>query len=82
MKNRTSHTGTLRILQRLPNSYHGNPRYLAAILDSAGNGPTFVTAVDSSLAYSLPNHDGERVTAIIGTHYGRATLDQLEKVQQ
>lgn len=70
MKNRTRHFGKLEIITRLPNSYYGNPRYLLRV-----DGWTCRTSVDSSLAYKLPNDDGKEVEAIIGTHYGVATLD-------
>jgi len=33
MKNITQHTGKLRLIERLPNSRNGNPRYLCAIMD-------------------------------------------------
>jgi len=72
MKNRTRHSGKLEIIERLPNSYYGNPRYRLRI-----DGFSCVTKVDSSHAYSLPNHNGKYVRAIIGTHYGLPTLDSL-----
>lgn len=75
MKNITSHVGTLRIIQRLPSSINGNPRYLLQVA-----GFTCRTAPDSSLGYSVTNHDGKRVTARIGTHYGHATLDHVTEV--
>ena len=72
MKNVTRHTGTLRILERLPNSYYGNPRYLLTI-----DGITCRTKPDSSYGYQVTNHDGKTVTATIGTYYGKATLAGL-----
>lgn len=72
MNNRTHHIGTLRILDRLPSSKYGNPRYLLEV-----DGYVCRTAPDSSLAYSLPNHDGTRVSAIIGTHYGKRTIESV-----
>lgn len=72
MKAITEHTGTLEILDRLPNSYYGNPRYLARV-----DGVTFRTRPDASQAYSLPNHTGKRVKVQIGTYYGKATLHAL-----
>lgn len=72
MRSITRHTGTLQILQRLPSSYYGNPRYLALV-----DGHVFRTSVDSSLAYSLPNYDGKRVEVELGSHYGKLTLNAL-----
>lgn len=77
MKNLTSHIGTLKILKRLRNSRDGNPRYLAAILDSAGTGFTFKTRPDSMQAYALPNYDGKPVCATLGAHYGTSTLASI-----
>jgi hypothetical protein len=73
MKNLTRHTGMLEIIERLPNSYYGNPRYLLRI-----DGWTCRTAPDSSLGYKVTNFDGKRVVATIGTYYGKATLDSVE----
>ena len=72
MKNVTRHTGTLHIVERLPNSYNGNPRYLAIV-----DGWSFRTKVDSDYGYTLPNHAGKKVTVEIGTHYGITQLDKL-----
>ena len=72
MKSITVHTGKLQILQRLPSSINGNPRYLAMV-----DGWVFRTQVDSSYAYSLPNHDGDLVEVELGSHYGKTTLNAL-----
>jgi len=72
MKNISRHNGKLEIIKRLPSSRNGNPRYLLRV-----NGVTCRTAVDSSLAYSVTNYDGQHVEATIGTHYGVATLDSV-----
>lgn len=74
MKNISRHVGTLVILDRLPTSTNGNPRYLLSI-----GGTTCATMVDSMIAYSIGNHEGKEVRATIGTHYGRATLHTLER---
>lgn len=74
MKNRTRHTGTLEIVKREPSSKFGNPRYCFRI-----DGYTAYTAPDSSHGYSLPNHDGKQITVILGTHYGKLTLDAIEQ---
>ena len=73
MKSKTSHTGTLHIVERLSSSRNGNPRYLCII-----DGWTCRTGVDSSLGYTVTHYDGKEVTATIGTHYGKATIDSLE----
>lgn len=72
MKNMSRHTGTLKLIKRLPASTNGNPRWLLSV-----DGVTCHTAVDSSLGYYVTNHDGKCVTAIIGAHYGKATLHRL-----
>ena len=72
MKNLTRHQGKLEIVNRLQNSVNGNPRYLLKI-----DGWTCTTSVDSSHGYSVPNFDGADVVATIGTHYGKATLDDV-----
>lgn len=74
MKNITRHVGLVEILERLPSSVNGNPRYLLKV-----DGHTCRTAVDSSHGYSVTNYDGKQVRATIGTHYGRATLNSIEK---
>lgn len=75
MKNISRHQGKLEIIQRLPNSLNGNPRYLIRI-----DGFTCKTSVDSMHGYSVPNFDGKEVIATIGTHYGTQTLDSLKGV--
>lgn len=72
MKNISRHNGKLEVIQRLPNSINGNPRYLLRI-----NGITCKTAVDSTYGYCITNYDGKEVYATIGTHYGTATLDTI-----
>jgi len=72
MKNVTRHTGKLEIIERLPASRNGNPRFLLRI-----DGWTCRTQVDSSAGYEVQNYDGKTITATIGTHYGVATLDLI-----
>jgi len=74
MKNISHHVGTLEIIQRMPLSVNGNPRYMARI-----DGITCYTAPDSSDGYRLPNFDGLRVEAYIGTYYGRPTIHSIRK---
>ena len=73
MNNLTRHTGTLNILERLPSSYYGNPRFLVCI-----DGFTCRTAPDSAYGYSIQNMDGKLVVATIGTYYGHATINTLQ----
>jgi hypothetical protein len=75
MKNLSRHIGHLEVLQRLPSSAAGNPRYLIAV-----NGVSCRTAVDAAVAYEMTNLDGHRVEATIGTHYGVATLNTIKRV--
>ena len=78
MKNVTRHTGTLRIVERDENNgVNGNPRYVVTL-----DGYTCRTAVDSSLGYSISNYDGKKVTALIGTHYGTVTIEEVREVAQ
>lgn len=69
MKNATRHHGKLEIIQRLPSSRNGNPRYLLRV-----DGWTCRTAPDSGLAYEITNFDGKIVKATIGTYRGNATI--------
>lgn len=73
MKNISRHTGKLDVIKRLPSSRNGNPRYLLRIA-----GYTCRTAPDAGIAYAITNYDGKTVTALIGSHYGVATLDTIE----
>ncbi len=74
MKNCTQHTGLLEIVRRLANTPNGNPRYLCLL-----DGHTCRTAPDSMEAYGVLNYDGCRVTAIIGSYYGVATIHNIKK---
>ena len=84
MKNITQHTGKLRLMERLPSSRNGNPRYLCAIMDQQPNqdlGWTFRTQVDAMHGYEVPNYfDSDiDVTVTIGTHYGCTILNSIRK---
>ena len=80
MKNITRHEGQLTMLERLNNSRNGNPRYRMAILDKAGNGFSFVTKTDCSIAYMIDGYVGQKIEAFIGNHYGKATLDNFRPI--
>ena len=75
MKNEQTITGTLRVIESLPCSYYGNPRYLVTINDF-----TYRTPVDSSLGYSIRNYDRKTVKAIVGIHYGKPTVRAVENI--
>ena len=84
MKNITQHTGKLRLIERLPNSRNGNPRYLCAIMDQQPNndlGWTFRTQVDAMHGYEVQNYFDRDidVTVTIGTHYGHPTLNTIQR---
>lgn len=74
MNNLTRHVGMLEIIDRLPSSRYGNPRWLVRV-----DGWTARTTPDSSLAYSITNHTGKRVVAHIGTYYGKATVRDVRR---
>jgi hypothetical protein len=74
MKNISRHVGTLEVLERLPNSTNGNPRYLLNVA-----GFTCRTPVDSMLGYMISNFNNKTVEATIGSHYGVATLDSIKE---
>lgn len=74
MKNVTHHKGLLRIIERLPSSRNGNPRYLVEL-----DGYTCRTAPDSSTGYSVRNFEGKLVEAYIGTHYGVRTIESIRE---
>ena len=73
MRNLTVHTGTLNIIRRLESSSNGNPRYLLSI-----DGFTCRTMVDAMHGYEVTNYDGREVSATIGTHYRKSTLNTLK----
>lgn len=72
MKNITKHNGKLEIIRRLTSSVNGNPRFEISV-----DGFTCVTGVDSMHGYEVQNLDGKQVSATIGTHYNKATLESI-----
>jgi hypothetical protein len=76
MKNITSHTGLLVVVQRQASSRNGNPRYLVML-----DGHAASTMTDCSLGYSITNFDGKQVTADIGTHYGTISIANVKLVK-
>lgn len=80
MKNISRHQGVLRMIQREPNSYFGNPRFSCFIDETGkGHGFSFVTGVDSMHGYEIQNYFDKEVIVTIGSHYGRATLNSIER---
>lgn len=75
MKNTEEIKGTLEIIQRLPSSRHGNPRYLVKVGDTVCR-----TAPDAALGYGITNYEGKEVIAIVGEHYGKATVQKIKEV--
>lgn len=76
MKNKTRHTGIMPHLTRLESSSNGNPRYTFYF-----DGWNVVTRVDDNISYGLSNYIGKQVEVVIGSHYGRATLDSIREVE-
>lgn len=75
MRNITTHRGILRVLDSLPASRNGNPRYLLSVA-----GYRCRTEPDSMFAYMVKNLDGKFCEAKIGQHYGKETLVYLEEI--
>ena len=73
MKNLTNHTGILRIIQRLPSSYYGNPRYMLSV-----DNIRFITSPDSMQAYGITNFSDKLVNVSLGLHYGKTTLNDIK----
>lgn len=83
MKNIRTVTGKLILLNRLPSSYYGNPRYELTVFNREANEAVLITTpVDSTLGYSAPNFEGKEVTCEAGIHYGRLTLASIKEVKQ
>ena len=74
MRDRTTIVGKLEILERMNNSYFGNPRYLVSI-----GGTECRTAVDANLAYGITNYRDKPVKAVIGFHYNKLTIESVEE---
>ena len=72
MKQITTHTGILKLVERMNSSVNGNPRYKLSI-----NDVLFYTTPDSMHGYGIPNHFDRPITVTIGVHYGKNTLDKV-----
>ena len=83
MKNITQHTGKIKLIERLKNSYVGNPQYILAIMDSPNKDLrwTFRTPKNSMLGYEVGSYIDKDidVTVTIGTHYRSTTLNSIRK---
>ena len=76
MRSITYHTGILEYVERLPNSYYGNPRYLVRI-----DGYEARSMPDSMEAYGdIPNNFGQRVSCELGTHYGKCHIRNIKRI--
>ena len=73
MKNLTRSVGILEMVERLPNSKNGNPRYKCRC-----GSVDFITGIDSSHGYSISNDFGKKAIVTVGTHYGKTTLDRYQ----
>ena len=72
MRNVTHHAGILKIIERLPNTTSGNPRYEVEI-----DGYRMVTKPDVSDAYLVSDLDGCPVEVLAGTHYGKLSISRV-----
>ena len=71
--------GILNKVERMPNSYYGNPRYLVSITSEyMGNTFHARTKPNASLGYSIGNHFGEKVSATLGSYYGHLSITNVE----
>lgn len=68
-------TGTLEIVERLPLSYYGNPRYKARI-----GIYEFYTKTNSMLGYSITNYENKKVSVELGYHYNKLSLLDIKIV--
>lgn len=81
MKNITSHTGTLHIVERLKSSVNGNPRYSCMLVATDERSAiAFKTGVDSSYGYSITNYREKIVNVELGELRSQLTLHSIETV--
>ena len=83
MKNIREYTGKIVSTERMKNSVNGNPRYGVTFQCENGSIVNFVTAVDSSLGYTITNYansDQNLIRVAVGIHYNRYTLDSIVAV--
>ena len=64
MKNTSTVQGKILLVERLDTSYIGNPRYIVTIQTETGV-HTYRTKVNASLGYSITNHEGRDVEAVV-----------------
>ncbi len=84
MKSITTHKGILSIVERMPNSTYGNPRYLVQVMDFSakegrltGLGYAARTIPNSSEGYSIPNYEGKLVECEIGVHRNNVHIQNV-----
>lgn len=65
--------GKLNVIERLPSSLNGNPRYLVEI-----NGTGYRTKPDTSLGYSITNYEGKSVEAKVKIYRGKWAIESIE----
>ena len=75
MKNIETYTGKLQMVKRLNNTYYGNARLILDV-----DGKRFFTKRDCSTTFDAQNLLMDQVRVRIGEHYGKPTLDHIEKI--
>ena len=68
-------TGKFNVVERLPNSANGNPRFLCMV-----DGVAFRTAPDSRFTPSITNYQDKIVTVKLRVFYARWTLAEIKEV--
>jgi hypothetical protein len=59
-------------LQRYDTSPNGNPRYLGSV-----DGVEFLTKIDSSLGYSIPNFEDKEVDVVLEMYRNKPTVKSI-----
>lgn len=76
MRGITTHHGKLEVLERLPNSKKGNPRWLISV-----GGQVARTPPDSHLGYLIPQLSNMQVIITVGRHYGKIQLHDIKLLE-
>jgi len=77
MKHERNIIGKLDIVNKLPNSHLGNPRYEVSIGDER-----FTTQTNAGLAYGITQYRGKLVKAKVGYYYGSPSVELVELISQ
>lgn len=74
-KDKIELTGKIELIETLPNSYYGNPRFMLKINDTV-----FYTRIDSSLGYEITNYtnSGKIATVELSYYHKRLSLDNIK----